>query len=322
MSCAISTHEYSNGFCFEKCQSGWTGKGSMCLQNCPDGFVDHGSACEAPSVIRQVAKAYLQPCTAGQIDRNGDCFEPKTFINDIQGPKSVGCGCVKKALKDRIQCPSGFLVYNNSCVSECPQGFKGIFDSLGNLTSMFCTEECPMSSNSKSRWTSAAQLCVKPVKKRLSQTNKSYSNDGRQSFASYEVPVTTLSILAKTPLGSSLNDRVRTAQTVGQSNAVGNNFFTESWKTLLNQPLLIIGIILGIFIFGYIGPTVFRSLSKLFQSISSSAGSLVESATTLVKGASGVASSGLGVVSSSLNQISQIQNVVAAKDAAAAAALH
>lgn len=310
-SCQIPSQELSNGFCFNKCQPGWTGYGSMCLQNCPPGFTDHGMACEPQSLIRTSIKSFIAPCQPGQIDRNGDCFEPQTFINSSQGPTSSGCGCIKKTLKHRIQCPAGYTYYNNGCVSVCPQGYKNILDETGSIASMYCTSDCPNQDNSKTLWTSLGQNCVKPFQKRLSHTTNSVDQYGqRQSAPNYGIPNTTLSALSKRPLGSSLNDRVRTNQSVGssQSSQPGSNFFTETWKQLINQPIIIISILVGFFFLKIAGPFLFSGIGKLLGSLTAATGTVISGAAEVTKGAAEVTNSTLGLISSIEKNVASANN--------------
>ena len=308
-SCQIPSQELSNGFCYTKCQPGWTGYGSMCLQNCPPGFTDHGMACEAPSTLRTTVKSFIASCQPGQVDRNGDCFEPQTFSNGPQGPSIAGCGCIKKTLKQRIQCPTGYTYYNNGCVSVCPQGYKSILDETGAIASMYCTSDCPNQDNSKSLWTSLGQNCVKPTKKRLEHSTNSVDQYGqRQSAPNYGIPNTTLSALSKRPLGSSLNDRVRTNQSVSsaQSSQPGNNFLTETWKQLINQPIIIVSILVGFFFLKIAGPFLFAGVGKLLGSLTSATGTLVQGAADLTK-------AGLETTAGAINVVGSIENAAASK---------
>ena len=301
--------ELSNGFCYDKCPTGFSPYGALCLQNCPVGFTDHGMGCEAPSQLRTSIKASIEPCSQGQIDKNGDCYEPQSFIQTSLGPKAIGCGCIRRQLKDRIQCPGGYQKYNNSCVSACSQGFKSIVNASGQISSLLCIAECPKNINSKTQWTSSASLCVKPARKRLP-----HSVTSTIVYPDYGIPNTMLSMLAKKPLGTSLNERVRTGQSVGASQAAkpGSNFFLESWSTLFNQPVLIVSIIGFLIFLFYAGPSIFRGLGKLIGSTASAAGSVATAAGSVAEGAGSLAKGTLDLASSTVEQVSDLQKKASA----------
>lgn len=267
------------------------------MQNCPTNFIDHGTLCEAPSLLRQTIKAFLMSCQPGQVDRNGDCFEPQTFSMTPQGPVQNGCGCVKRTRQQRLQCPTGYEIYNNSCVSACPSGYESIKDpNTGQITSLFCMAPCPLQNNSKLRWTSTGQMCAKPVIKRLRHTVSGVDQQGNhQIIPEFGIPSSILSLLSARPLGSSVNDRVRTGQTVGQSNAAASNFFTESWRQLSSQPVLILSLILGTIAFFFLGRPLLNGLGRLFGSIAASAGQLTEGISSVAKGALDVGASTLEI---------------------------
>lgn len=287
MSCADPSQELSNGFCYDKCPNGYVGSGAVCLQNCPSNFIDHGAACEAPSVIRQTIKSFLEPCQPGQIDRNGDCFEPQTFTYGPQGPVQSGCGCIKRAREQRLQCPPGYIKYNNSCVSGCPTDYHDIIDPVTKqVSSLLCIMQCPFKDSSKQRWSLQGQMCVKPTLKRLRHRPGGVDSNGSNQYGpEFGVPNSVLSSLAKRPLGSSVNDRVRTGQSVGASNAAGSSFLTEGWKQLASQPLLLVLIVFGGFTIYFIGPALFKGLGKLLGSVAAGAGGLVESTSNVASGA-------------------------------------
>lgn len=301
--------ELSNGFCYDKCPTGFSSYGALCLQNCPVGFIDHGMGCEAPTELRTSIKASIEPCAQGQIDKNGDCFEPQNFIQTTLGPKAVGCGCIRRTLKNRIQCPAGYTKYNNSCVSACSLGYKSILDNSGEIASLLCTAECPKNINSKTQWISSAGLCVKPFRKRLA-----HSVTSNIIFPEYGIPNTMLSMLAKKPLGTSLNERVRTGQSVGASQAAkpGSNPFLESWSTLFNQPILIVSVIGALIFLFYAGPSIFRGLGKLIGSTASAAGSVATAAGSVAEGAGSLAKGTLDLASSTVEQVSDLQKKASA----------
>ena len=299
MSCVDPSQELSNGFCYEKCPNGYVGSGAVCLQNCPTGFTDHGAACEAPSILRQTIKAFLQPCQPGQIDRNGDCFEPQSFTNGPQGPVQSGCGCIRRTRDQRLQCPQGFIKFNSACASECPLGYSDIKDQSGQITSLYCAQECPFKDSSKQRWTLLGEMCVKPAIKRLRHKPAGVSQSGANQFGPYfGVPNSVLSNLARRPLGSSVNDRVRTGQSVGASNSATSNIFTEGWKQLIAQPILLLIIIFGGIAFWKIGPPLFFGLGKLLGSVASSAG-------TVVSSVANVTSAGVDLAATSIENVSK-----------------
>lgn len=301
--------ELSNGFCYDKCPTGFSPYGAMCLQNCPTGFIDQGMGCEPPTEIRSVIKATIQPCPQGQIDKNGDCFEPQNFVQTALGPKSIGCGCIRRLLKDRIQCPGGYEKYNNSCVSACNPGYKSVLDSAGNVSSLFCISECPKNINSKVSWTFSAALCVKPTKKRLA-----HKATPTIIFPDYGVPNTVLSTLSKKPLGSTTNERNRTGQSVSatQDAKPNSNPLFESWTSLLNQPILIIVLIGSVIFLFYGGPAIFRGLGSLFGNTASAVGNVASGVGTLAKGT-------LDVAGQAAEDIAQIQKSVATNSAKASA---
>ena len=294
--------ELSNGFCYDKCPTGFSAYGALCLQNCPTGFTDQGMGCEPPTEIRSVIKASIEPCQQGQVDKNGDCFEPQTFVQSTLGPKSIGCGCIRRYLKDRIQCPGGYEKYNNSCVSACNQGYTSVLDSAGQISSLFCISECPQNINSKVPWTFSAALCVKPAKKRLA-----HKATPTIVFPDYGVPNTVLSALSKKPLGSTTNERNRTGQSVSatQDAKPNANPLFESWSALLNQPILIIVLVASVIFLYYGGPAIFRGLGSLFGSVAAGTGALAKGT--------------LDVAGAAAEDIAQIQKSVAANSAKASA---
>lgn len=306
--CQVPTQEFSNGFCYDKCPAGYSPYSSgLCLQNCPTNFVDHGTACQPPSVIRKSSKTTISKCEDNQIDRNGNCFEPQTIntilLNGQEVPKVTGCGCIRKTLAQRIQCPNGFTVYNNSCVSACPTGYKDIKDKNGNITSMYCIAECPVKiTNASERWKYIGGLCVKDYTSRLSHNFDAVSHKSQMSLTKFiEVPIdgipqTMVSYLANRPLGSSLNDRNRVGQSVSESLGANNPFSNpfsssigDSWLSLIFDPakLAFALIIFGLIIFG--GPSLFPLLAKglgsIVKGVGIGVGSVTEGAGSLVKSA-------------------------------------
>lgn len=306
MSCADPSQELSNGFCYTRCPNGYSGSGAVCLQNCPTNFVDHGAVCEAPSFLRQTIKAFLMACQQGQIDRNGDCFEPQTFSLGPQGAVQSGCGCIKRSREQRLQCPNGYVKFNNSCVSECPRGYRDILDPLtGKINSLYCTMDCPMQDNSKLLWATSGQMCIKPSIKRLRHKIAGVDQIGNyQTGPEFGAPSSVLSTLASKPLGSSVNDRVRTGQTVGQSNAVSNSLLNEGWKQLGSSPIQI-AIIVGIIVLAIIGRPLFNGIFSFFSSVAKSAGNVVEGASSVTKSALVATADAVNIAATAENNIAK-----------------
>ena len=322
--CQVSTQELVNGFCYDKCPPGYSSSDSgLCLQQCPPGFTDHGMACEPPTVLRSSLKPTIAPCLPTQIDKNGSCYEPQTYtyvtVNGTLVPKVSGCGCIRKTLTDRLQCPTGYQIYNNDCVSPCPPGFQDITDASGSIASLYCAAQCPLkSTNGSQRWPFVAGLCVKDHKKRVPHTPgflTSASTPTNLAFGLVPMPglpATMASYLANKPGGSSLQDRYRVGQTVQQS--LGANptaspllmaasQLSSTWDSLFLDPwkLLLFVVIIGLLIFG--GPDLFKGiaagLSALAKGVGLGAGSVVEGTGGLVRGVeqgAGYVASGAGRV--------------------------
>lgn len=327
MTCVVPSQELSNGMCFDRCKPGWSPYGGLCLQECPEGFKDRGHACEPPSALRTVSRPYLSACPDGQIDRNGACYEPQTvsyiFVSGPNGtttkvPKVSGCGCIRRTLEQRLQCPGGFEVVNGSCASKCPPGF-------GASEGLYCSQECPLKKNSKERWASMGGLCVKDHYSRVPHDSSAYTstqpavvNGGgtltrttqAASAPVYGLPFTVVSYLASRPQGSSLQDRIRAGQTIAQSlGASGfNNPFSnavgDSWLNLLLDPskiLLFAAILVGV-IWG--GPYLFGGVGALFKGLAGGTGEGIGAAVkgtgqavgSVVRGAGRVAESAENVV--------------------------
>jgi len=319
MSCKLPSQEVSNGFCYDKCAAGFSGYGAMCLQDCPEGYADHGLTCEPPSQLRQTVKSSLQPCASAQVDRNGNCYEPQSItyvsVNGTQVPKITGCGCIRKTLAQRIQCPSGYKPYNNGCITDCPSGFHDILDGAGNINSMYCQKACPQKVNSKETWELVGDLCVKDYIKRQrhNESSTGYSSSAiKKTLRPYaSAPVTMLSYLGQRPLGSSLNDRVRGGQSVNQSlgsglgSGIPNPFSSavgDSWFSLLLDPskLLLFALLAGILIFG--GPTFYRLFAAGIGSLAKGAGSAGGSVLTGTGTAAGAIVSSTGQVTADIEK--------------------
>ena len=358
--CEVPTQEFSNGFCYDICPGGYKGYNGMCLQNCPSSYVDHGLSCEAPSVLRKPAKSYLMPCVETQIERNGDCFEPQSVnYTMIPGPSGVkipvpritGCGCIRRKFIDRVQCPSGYSIYNGGCVSDCPSGFQSILDSNGNIDSMYCQQYCPYETNSKTRWQLLGGLCMKSWLKRIPvrQTSTNLSTVTNTTSRGLQLqlglPSTSLSYLASRPLGSSLNERVRSGQSIpasllingygpaGIGSSAVSSILGDSWMALLLDPskLLLALFLFGLLIFG--GPTLFKLISNGLGSLISGVGSAGGSIAKGVGSAAGKIAESTGeLVGSTQNLVSSaekaagnriesksLQNLAASRDALAIA---
>jgi hypothetical protein len=300
--CQIPTQEFLNGFCYDKCPAGYSPYNSgICLQNCPINFTDLGTACQPPSVLRTSAKTMISKCADNQVDRNGNCYEPQMvntiLLNGVEVPKVTGCGCIRKTFAQRIQCPSGFDIYNNECVSKCPTGFTGIKDINGNISSMYCIAECPLRiGTSNQRWKFVGGLCVKDFTRRLAHSSSGLSSTPGTFIETPVdgIPNTMVSYLAGRPLGSSLNDRNRVGQSINESLGATQPFSNpfassigDSWLSLIFDPakLAYALIIFGVIIFG--GPTLFPLLAggigALFKGIGLGLGSTAEGAGSLAK---------------------------------------
>lgn len=340
--CQVPTQEFSNGFCYDKCIAGYSPYNSgMCLQNCPIKFKDLGTACQPPTVLRKSAKTTVSPCADNQIDRNGNCFEPQSvntiLLNGTEVPKVTGCGCIRKTFTERILCPTDYVVYNNQCVSKCPNGYTDIVDINGNITSMYCIELCPFKNGTTTRWPFVGGLCVKDFIPRLAHSLGAVGFESTNAMPSYvETPVdgipnTMVSYLANRPMGSSLTDRNRVGQSVAQGLGASQPFqnpfassIGDSWLSLIFDPakLAYALIIFGVIIFG--GPTLFPLLAggfgALFKGIGIGLGSVTEGAGSLAKSVE----TGTGKLAESLEvgtgQVAQatLSTVAAGIDATAA----
>lgn len=307
IACNISSQIYANGFCFDPCPAGQSPVGDVCVFNCPEGFLNRGEACEPPSFLRKPVKSYLAPCAPNEIDQNGNCYEPQV-VSYITGPdktqiaKVSGCGCIKKTLDERVQCPKGFSRYNNGCVTECPPGFTDIKDDEGRIKSLYCTELCPLKENKKNeRWQNIGGLCVKEYKKRIATKEDTVVADTKQyagTFGTnpvYGLPSTMSSYLASRPLGSSLQDRYRAGQSIQNNLSTSpdtnpfQNALGTSWLSLFFNPsrLALALIIFGLLIFGapYLFPllaqgfgSVVKGLGLLTASVETGAGKVIEGA--------------------------------------------
>jgi len=242
----------------------------------------------------------LSPCTGTQIDRNGNCYEPETVVfatvNGQSVPKISGCGCIKKTLAQRIQCPSGYIEFNNGCVTACPQGYNDIKDAQGNVSSLYCLAACPLKTNGTrsgskgERWSLISNQCVKNYYKRVAHKNNTSVSLGSVTTRSTPVlgiPMTMASYLASKPMGSSINERIRSGQSIPQSvgKSLGSglssdpfeNALGDSWLSLIFSPskLLWALLLFGVVIFGgpYLFPLLAQGFGLLFKGLGAGAGS-------------------------------------------------
>lgn len=213
--CPVPNEQLSLGFCYSPCPAGYTGQGSACIANCPAGFIDHGSTCEPPTVTRQPGKPYLEPCGSSEIEQNGNCFEPQTFswYNQVSG-----CGCIKKTMTERVKCPTGYVVYNNACLPQCPPGYTSITDATGNLVSAACTKLCPPKPNSRDLWSALNGQCVKDVKSRMATATSSANT----TVKSMSKPKSMLSSIASSKGGSNVLERSRVGMGSTASGPLGD----------------------------------------------------------------------------------------------------
>ena len=172
---------------------------------------------------------------------------------------------------------------------------------------MYCQKDCPEKILTKgTRETSVGNQCVKETYSRLS---------------SQQLPVTTLSLLAARPLGSSLNDRnPASARPYGSTNQ-GFTSIISSWlPSAWEQDLIFITGIIFVFAFiFYAGPTflptfgkavgsifegVFGATSSILTGTGRAAGSIISAtgtvASDLEKGASNLAKARLDVRADSM----------------------
>jgi hypothetical protein len=212
--------------------------------------------------LRKTTKPFITPCANNQIDRNGNCFEPQVIYYDTPSdasqpprPRVSGCGCIRVTAQQRIKCPPGQEAYNNTCLINCPQGYSPIKDPDGSVISLYCQKDCPEKSLTPGkRETSVGNQCVKETYSRLS---------------SQQLPITTLSVLASRPLGSSLNDRnPASARPFGSTNQ-GLTSLLSSWiPSAWEQDLIFITVIIFVFAFiFYAGPTFLPTFGKAVGSL-------------------------------------------------------
>jgi hypothetical protein len=328
----VPSQVYSNGFCFNKCPSNYSPYNALCLQNCPLGFTDLGHTCVPPSVLRQSIKSTLEPCGPNEVDRAGNCFEPQvtTFvtINGQSQPRVIGCGCIRKSFGDRVQCPAGFKKYNNGCVTACPPDYFDIVDAAGNISSQYCSALCPLKKGSQERWASVGNQCVKEyisnsneIKSGTSWTTGTQDPYYRNTTINVGLPNTVLSYLASRPLGSSLNDRVRVGQTVGNaysSHGLGSwASDASSWGGLINDPIAIVYIIVIIGLLFFLGPTLLPLLGTAVGTLFKAVTEVTEAVAVPVAKAAGQAAAGaIGIATAAENAAAASINKFASNTAA------
>jgi hypothetical protein len=233
-----------------------------------------------------------------------------TEVNGIIVPKQTGCGCVRQPLAKRLQCPVGFIPFNNSCVSQCEKGYSSITDISGNISSLFCQALCPENPKSQTRWTRINNLCVKNYFSRIQQ-----KKNGSQVYGSYSTPSNTLTYLASKPLGSGLNERSPLGQALLPTSM--SPFSPSSWlPSGLNMKTvsLIIGAFILFLFFPFIS-SIIQSFSHIISGIGSGIGSTIKGAGEGIGGvesAIGKVASGAGsAIQGTLNVIGTAEQNIA-----------
>jgi hypothetical protein len=304
--CEIPAQDIYAGFCYDDCPAGYKPEGGQCYRDCPPGFVDHGMACEPPSVLRKPVRAFMTPCSDGQIDVNGDCYEPQvaTWYNKV-----AGCGCVRKKLADRLQCPEGYELYNNSCVTKCPEGFADYRNASGKVASLYCYQECPLKRSSNSvRWTFVGGLCVKEHIDRARHDIIGRDASGNSVYrVALKSPNGAATILSKRAMTQGANSRYRLGFDI--LNPLGDigkalnpatyvNSFLDSLFEPAKKILLLAALVFGAF-FGL--PSLFKLISSVFGAVGGIAkgvGAAGEGALTGVGAATKGIGTGVGSVAS------------------------
>lgn len=272
MGCEIPSHDIFSGFCYEDCPAGYSPDGGQCYRDCPDKFVDHGMACEPPSILRKPVKAFMTPCSEGQIDVNGDCYEPQvaTWYNKVSG-----CGCIRRKLADRLQCPEGYELYNNSCVTKCPEGYVDVRNASGKIASLYCHEECPLDRGSNTnRWAFIGGLCVKEYIDRAKHDIIGRDASGNAVYrVALKQPNGAATILSKRAMTQGSNSRQRLGfDIMGGLKDFGNalnpatyiNSFLDSLFEPAKKILLLAAMVFGAF---YGLPSLFKLISSLFAAV-------------------------------------------------------
>jgi hypothetical protein len=179
-------------------------------------------------------------------------------------------------------------VYNNTCITDCPNGYKSITNSNGEIISMYCMAECPLVEGSKTiRWPFIGGLCVKEFKTRTAHIETSTTNDStiRQIRPLLGIPQTPASVLANKPLGSSLPERYRAGQSIQNNIASSpstnplNNIVGGSWLALIESPadiIFFVGILIAlIFLAPKLFPLLGSGLGSLFKGIGAAGGAVI-----------------------------------------------
>ena len=271
--------------------------------------MDHGTSCSPPTIQRTAAAPFIQPCPSNQIDRNGNCFEPQQVITAIVNgqsiAKTIGCGCIRQTAAERIQCPAGYVIFNNSCVSVCPVGYEDIRDDAGNISSIFCQENCPTVPNSKTRWKQIGNVCVKNFFSRVTK-DSSGPNSGNPRLGHQTTQIT---YLASRPFGSTLNDRVGAGKSVASS--------IQSWGVPwppglgstspdTNQLILyfLLAFVFVVVLYYVVGPLI-RAVQPLIMGVSSAAGSIAKAGGKAVEVGEQVAGKALNAVTDLASQAAE-----------------
>jgi hypothetical protein len=319
--CEKPGQELSNGFCYDACPANYTGIGGLCYRNCPTNYTDHGQACEPSSVLRAPVNSFTSPCQEGQIDQNGNCFEPRvySFYNKVSG-----CGCIRKYKKDRVQCPQGYVQYNTQCLPECPKGYKDVKDPNGTIVSMYCLEDCPLKDNSKNeRWTKIGNLCVKEVLSRTKHKLASTSFNGSlKSIPTFGIPKTMVSYLSSQASGSNMLGRNRVGQSVGAGQSSWSKAISDStnWLSLLSDPLSLLIIVGGLFIVIFAGPKLFpllgSALGYIFQgfgflagAVEKTGGEIIQSTGEILEATTKVATNAVKEASNKITEKKTVQQL-------------
>jgi hypothetical protein len=334
MSCAVPSQEFFNGFCYDKCEPGWTAVADVCLANCPVGFTTRGEACEPETILRNPVRTYFEPCQENEIDINGSCYQPQKVISTRNASgeqvRVSGCGCITKTLDQRIQCPDGFVRYNNGCLTKCPEGYSDILDKNGKIISLYCTKECPLKPGSKdTRWPYIGGLCVRPWKTRLASTVTEATLFDTENDASvrairpaYGLPQTMASYLASKPLGSSLQDRYRAGISIYKNldsnpdtssllGAIGTKTATTFEKYLIY--FIVIIVVLAFFLPSIL-PYLGRAFGSVLEGFGVLAGKVEQGAGSVIAGVG----SGAGAIAAATGQAAaSVEKAVGSNVAAA-----
>jgi len=203
---------------------------------------------------------------------NGDCYEPQvsTWYNKVSG-----CGCIRKRLVDRLQCPDGYELYNNSCVTKCPEGYSDLRNASGAIASLYCYQECPLeTSSNKDRWTFVGGLCVKEHINRARHDIIGRDSSGNNVYrVTLKSPNGAATILSKRAMTQGANSRYRLGIDIfGGLGDIGKalnpatyiNSFLDSLFEPMKKFLLLAAMAFGAF---YGLPSLFKLLSSLFGAV-------------------------------------------------------